>query len=198
MIQWPAITALLSTAAACLALLPPTLREALYFDYQRLIAGNGVGLVSGHWLHVDTGHMVWNVLALAILGALIESQSRRLLLWSLVLGTASVDLLLLSPLSDLVRYCGLSGLLNTLMGVVLFLLWNGTRSLMVPAIGLLWVIKTGVELQSGQSLLTAISWPPYAPAHLAGMVAAPLALLLGHRRGGDTAVGRKQPLWKDV
>jgi rhomboid family GlyGly-CTERM serine protease len=185
----PLITLGLCILACGLALLPVEMREALYFNYDQWGRGNWLGLVSGHWIHVDGQHLLWNVAALAVLGAMIEVRSRPLLLWSLFVGMAGVDLLLLSPLSDLMRYCGLSGLLNTLLGVALCELWRDTRSRMVITIGLFWVVKIALEMQSGQSLFTDISWPPFAPAHLAGALGTPVALLLGHNaRGGRAGV----------
>ena len=162
-------------------LLPAAFHPGLYFDHSQLVAGHWVGLISGHWMHADAPHLAWNVAALAVLGALIELRSRRLLLWSILVGMGSVDLLLLSPLSELQRYCGLLGLLNTLLGVVLCLLWQSSRSRLVMAVGLACFLKIVFEIGSGQSVFTDISWPPFALAHLAGALATPIALLLGHR-----------------
>lgn len=173
----PILSAFLCALVGGLALLPAASQELLQFDYHRVMAGNWIGLLSGHWLHADGEHLLWNVGALAILATLIEARSRRLLLWSILVGMASVDLLLLSPLSDLARYCGLSGMLNTLLGVVLVLMWRATRSPLVTLVGALCILKIAVEMLLGQSLLTHISWPPFAPAHLAGIVATPIALL---------------------
>jgi rhomboid family GlyGly-CTERM serine protease len=187
MTRLPVLTALLCALAGGLALLPSTVQASLYFDQNHLLAGNWTGLLSGHWLHVDTEHLVWNVGALAVLATMIEQYSRRLLLLSILAGTVSIDLLLLSPLGDVTRYCGLSGVLNTLLGVALFLLWKRTRSHMIVLVGMLCALKITVEMRSGQSLFTNISWPPYAAAHLAGLIATPIALLLGC---GDTVTQR--------
>jgi rhomboid family GlyGly-CTERM serine protease len=187
MTRLPVLTALLCTLAGGLALLPATVQASLYFDQAHLLAGNWAGLLSGHWMHVDTGHLIWNLGALAVLAAMIEQYSRRLLLMSILAGTLSIDLLLLSPLGDVARYCGLSGVLNTLLGVALFLLWQRTRSLMSLLVGTLCALKIAVEIRSGQSLFTNVSWPPYAAAHLAGLIATPIALLLGYR---DTVITR--------
>jgi len=188
MTRIPCITILLCILACCLALLSSNLQESLYFDYYSLKSGNWTGLASGHWLHADASHLAWNVGALMILASLIERHSRQLLLWSILVGMCSVDLLLISPFSDITRYCGLSGLLNTLLGVVLCLLWNRTRSRMVFLVGLLSASKIGLEMLMGESLFTNISWPPYPPAHLAGLMGTPIALLLGYR---DTVIQRR-------
>ena len=172
----PILTLLLASFAGLFMLLPPAVHAWLYFDHQLLSQGHYWGLVTGHWLHADLEHMTWNVAALVVLASIIEARSRRLLLWSLVFGTASVDLLLLSPLSDIQRYCGLSGILNTLLGVAVYLYWRETRSPLVILIGALSLIKIVLEMLVEQSMFTEISWPPFAMAHLAGILATPLAI----------------------
>lgn len=160
-------------------LLPLAVHNGLYFDYHQLYGGRWLGLITGHWMHADFQHLAWNVSALAILGAMIEARSRTLLLRSIVVGTICVDLLLLSPYSDLQRYCGLSGLLNTLLGVALYRFWRETRSLVVVLTAVLSVAKIALEMHSGQAIFTDVAWPPFAMAHLAGITGAPLALMLG-------------------
>ena len=81
MTRYPLLSALLCALAVGLALLPPAVQESLYFDNARLVAGDWIGLASGHWMHVDTAHLAWNIGALALLAGLIESRSRSLLLW---------------------------------------------------------------------------------------------------------------------
>ena len=177
MTRIPIITLLLCCLAGGLMLLPPDAHNALYFNHDSLYSGRFLGLVTGHWMHADLQHLAWNVSALAILGALIEARSRTLLLWSILVGMLSVDLLLLSPFSELQRYCGLSGLLNTLLGVALYLLWRETRSAMVALTALLCMGKIALEMYSGQSIFTHLTWPPFAIAHLAGILGTPLAVL---------------------
>lgn len=176
MIRLPLLTIGLCLLACALMALPADIHETLYFNRPFLTQGVPLGLVSGHWVHADTQHLIWNVSALGILAAVIESRSRTLLLASIGIGMLCVDLLLLSPLSALQRYCGLSGLLNTLFGVVLFLKWRESRSPIVLCIGTLAVLKIALEMVSGQSVFTDISWPPYAASHLAGLLGAPLAI----------------------
>jgi rhomboid family GlyGly-CTERM serine protease len=174
--QIPYISLLLSALAGALMLLPQEVHNRLYFDYHLLSQGHLWGLVSGHWIHADIQHLIWNVAALAILATIIETRSRRLLLWSIVIGTACVDILLMSPISELQRYCGLSGLLNTLLGVALYVYWRETRSTAVIVVGILSVAKIALEMYSGHSVFTDISWPPFTTAHLAGILGAPIVI----------------------
>lgn len=172
----PLLSALLAALAGGLMLLPAGAHAALYFDYQSALDGQWWRLLSGHWIHADVAHLSWNLAGLLVLGAVIEQRSRRLLLWSVLVGTIAVDLLLLAPLGGPERYCGLSGLLNTLMGVALYLCWRDSRSPVIAVTAALYLLKIAVEIHSGQSVITSISWPPYPIAHLVGLAGAPVAL----------------------
>lgn len=175
------ITPTLCVFSAAFMLLPEAIQEALYFDRSALVSGQVWSLISGHWIHADIQHLFWNIIGLIVLGSMLERRSPWLLCSSLVTGMLFVDLLLLSPFSDLQRYCGLSGLLNTLLGVVIVCYWRETRSMAVALAALLCVGKVILEVYSGQALLTDISWPPYPLSHLIGLVGSPFALWLYYR-----------------
>lgn len=174
----PILTVVLCFLATGLMLANEATQALLYFDRQQVAVGNFWSLVTGHFVHADWGHLLWNLIGLAVLGYLIERHSRGLLLLSLGMGIVAVNTLLLSPFSEIQLYCGLSGVLNTLLGVALYCRWRETQSLWMPVIGLLSFAKIGVEVHSGASLFTDISWPPYPLAHLAGLLGAPLVLLI--------------------
>ena len=86
-----------------------------------------------------------------------------------------VNLLLLSPLADIQYYCGLSGVLNTLLGVALYTTWQRSRHPVLWVVAGLSLAKTGVEIAYRDALITNISVPPYPLSHLAGLLATPLA-----------------------
>ncbi len=188
--QLPYLTFSLTVLSIVLMLLPETWHTKLYFDRQLLANGHVWGLLSGHWLHAGTQHLLWNAPAFALLASLIELRSRWLLVASLLVGTVSVDLLLLSPLVEIQRYCGLSGILNTLLGVALCLVWRETRSAVVLVIAVLSTLKIVIEINSGHSIFTDINWPPFPLAHLAGLLGTPVAMLLHSRRkrGGNARI----------
>ncbi len=156
--------------SSLLMLLPIAMQSSLHFNRASVTSGAFGSLLSGHFVHVDASHWLWNGVALLGLGAFIERRSRRLMLASLLLGLLAVNLLLLSPFSHIVFYCGLSGVLNSLLVVALWLFWRQTRSRWVFVSALLCLGKLGVELLTGSSLLTQNAWQAYPAAHLAGTV----------------------------
>ena len=144
-------------------------KTQLYFSATDIARGETWRLITGHFMHADTQHLFWNCLGLLVLGTLIERYSRFILWAALCAGIASVSVLLLTPFSQLDYYCGLSGVLNTLLLLALWLEWRRTRSWLVILIGCGSIAKVIIELTSGSSIVTHISWPPYAWSHLAGL-----------------------------
>lgn len=175
--RMPIISLIIAAAISGLMLLPESLQAALYYDHQAVMSGTYYSLLTGHFMHSDFNHWLWNCLAMLTLGTVIELTSKRLLAGCLLAGIAGVDILLLSAFSPLDYYCGLSGVLNSLLVVALWQIWQQTRSQWVIASVLLCIGKIFIETNSQQSLITHISWPPYPAAHGAGATAGLLVVL---------------------
>ena len=166
--QIPRLTIGLIIILAGLYFLVPD-NTLLYFSADDIATGELWRIVSGHFIHADLKHLLWNCLGLAALGTLIEQHSRTQWWAALVVGIVSVSALLLSPISQLDNYCGLSGVLNTLLLVLIWLEWRLTRSWLMIVIACGSIAKVVVEVYLGESLMTNISWPPYAWSHVAGL-----------------------------
>lgn len=179
---------LLAITAAIHLLAPDP--SVLWFGTAEIAQGETWRILTGHMAHADLNHLLWNLLGLAILGWLIERRSRRLLWASLATGTAAVSLLLLSPLSGLDYYCGLSGVLNSLLVVALWLEWRSSGSWWVAAVALACLLKALWETAAGDSLITQISWPPFALSHLAGMTGGLVLLMWGRIRLNQESFGK--------
>ena len=164
----PSLTLLLVLVVTAVhALLPD--RAGLYFGLSEIFDGQAWRAVSGHFVHVDGNHLAWNVLGLAVLGWLIERHSRTLLAGALIAGILAVNLLLLSPLAQLDYYCGLSGVLNALLVVALWLEWRSKPSPWIVVLALACMAKVAFEIVTQNAVFSDIGWPPFAWSHLAGM-----------------------------
>jgi rhomboid family GlyGly-CTERM serine protease len=166
--QIPLLTIGLITMLIGLYFLVPD-KTLLYFSADDIARGDIWRIASGHFTHADLKHLLWNCLGLAVLGTLIEQHSRTQWWAALFVGIASVSALLLSPFSQLENYCGLSGVLNTLLLVLIWLEWRLARSWLMIVIACGSIAKVVIEIYLGESLLTNISWPPYAWSHVAGL-----------------------------
>ncbi len=147
-----------------------TEKTALYFSAADIFDGEAWRIISGHFMHADLQHLLWNCLGLAVLGTLLEFRSRTVLLASLGTGIVVVSALLLTPYAKLDYYCGLSGVLNTLLLVALWLEWKSTRSRLIILITCACIAKVVIEVSQGVSVMTHITWPPYAWSHVAGLI----------------------------
>ena len=144
-------------------------KTLLYFSAADIAQGETWRVVTGHLVHADLGHLFWNCLGLAVLGMLVEQRSRIVWWAALGAGIVSVSTLLLTPFSQLEYYCGLSGVLNTMLLVALWLEWQRTRSWLIMAIACGSIAKVIIEVSLGASVVTHISWPPYSWSHVAGL-----------------------------
>ena len=156
-------------------------KSLLYFNAADIFQGEIWRVVSGHFIHADLQHLIWNCLGLAVLGSMIEQHSRTFLWAALGVGIISVSALLLSPFPQLEYYCGLSGVLNTLLLVVLWLEWKLTRSWLIILVTCGSIAKTVIEVSLGSSIVTHISWPPYAWSHVAGLIGGLIAVWVHSR-----------------
>jgi rhomboid family GlyGly-CTERM serine protease len=151
--------------------------KAWIFDRTAVAQGEWWRLITGHWMHSDGTHAFWNIGALILLGTLLEKQLQGRLVLALVIGTLGVNLWLWWGDGTLRYYCGLSGILNSLLAVGLVQLWYDLRQPLVWLIGLGAIAKIMVEISAGQALLTETAWPSVPEAHAAGFLS---GLLVGY------------------
>ena len=71
----------------------------------------------------------------------------------------------------LTRYCGLSGLLNSLLAAGLCMLWRETRDPVVLLVAAGAVAKIAFEGLSGQAVFVDIAWPSVPSVHGVGFAA---------------------------
>ena len=173
---WLTVVAVAVASGLWLSLGP--VPEALVFDRSAIAGGEWWRLLSGHWVHSDGRHALWDIAALALVGGLVESSGRRRLALAAGIGSLSVAAALWWQLPELERYCGLSGMLNSLFVIALADLWQRGRQLVVLAAALLLGAKLLAELVAGQSVLIDLLWPGVPLAHLAGLLGG-LAFLAG-------------------
>ncbi len=133
--------------------------------------------LSSHWVHISEQHLIWNLAAFLILGSLIEQTSRRLVLGALGLGIVGVNFYL-ALFFSLDAYAGLSGVLNSLLVIALYCLYQRPDYRAAAVITLLLSIaKIIVEILIQDSLFSKLPWPPVPQAHLAGMIGGLLLVL---------------------
>lgn len=164
----PWLTGLLVMLTTGLWLLFGPAPTDLVFDRAAAARGEGWRWLTGHLVHSDAGHALWDIAALAVIGRVLEPQGRLRMMLATLAGILAVDLGLVWLLPGLERYCGLSGMLNTLFVVALAGLWRQHRHPFIPLVALGLLIKLTTENLAGQSLVVHTLWPSVPLAHVAG------------------------------
>lgn len=175
----PVLALMLAAATVALLIVFGPASDPLVYQRGGIQSGEIARLVTAHFIHSDNMHLTWNVIALLILGGLLEfREGPGSLMIYLLAGIFSVDIFLVGP-SGLAAYCGLSGVLNTLLAGVLGSLYREpclrTISLWVGAAATLKII---VEVVSNQALLTHTAWPAVPLSHLYGYAGGILLTIL--------------------
>lgn len=163
-------TLLLTTLALAGYLILGAAPEAWVFDRAAIGQGELWRLITAHWVHSDLEHALWDIGALGVLAALFEKRLRWRLPLALVIGTLGVDVWLWWGSSSLQYYCGLSGILNSLLAVGLVRLWCDLHHPLVWLTGLGAIAKIALEINSGQALLTQTAWPSVPEVHAVGFL----------------------------
>lgn len=147
--------------------------EVLVVDRQAILAGEVWRLVTGHWVHSDIEHFTLNLIAFVLLGYLVECYlGFRMLYAALTMGTLFVDICVLLFMPGLDLYCGLSGVLNTLLFVFVVYGCVSTNRIIYRLVFIAASGKIVLELFQNSALLTSTYWPSVPQAHLAGALAA--------------------------
>ena len=170
-------TLLLVLCALLGYLYPGAAPEGWVFDRTAIAQGEWWRLITGHWVHSDGWHALWNITALGLIGALSERTLGRRLPISLLTGTITVDAWLWWGSTGLEYYCGLSGILNSLLAAALLRLWQRSHHPLVALTGLTVLLKIALEISQGQALFTDTRWPSIPTAHAAGFLGGLFALI---------------------
>ncbi len=184
----PRFTLLMAFTAIGLFLGFGSAPELLVYDREAVIHGELWRLLTGHLVHSDGEHALWDILALVLIGTLQERRGLPRIVKATGAGFITVNAWLMWGIPELTYYCGLSGVLHTLLAVLLIELWWEQKSDNRPGYGFpagkgvnptaIAVMLTGiailgkilVEIQLGQALFTDTAWPSIPCVHLAGVV----------------------------
>lgn len=178
----PLLTCSLCAVCLLLVLLCGPAPEILVYNRAAVAQGELWRLFSGHFVHCDRQHLIWNLLPLLLISGLLEQRIGQLRCAGLTgLSCLGISLWLYFDQTDLLRYCGLSGILNTLFAVLLAQLWQENRHPVVLLIGGAAIMKILFETLGAQAVFTRLSWGSVPEAHGIGMVVGLAVVLCADR-----------------
>lgn len=150
------------------------------YDREAILAGELWRLITGHLVHGDLHHLVWNLLGVLIVGVLFAGDYTPLQ-WVAILSasTAAIDLGFLSCEPQLEWYVGFSGVLHGAMAAGLVRWLRRGEGALTWLVGGLFAAKLCWEHFAGPVPFTAsgLSLPVVHEAHSYGAIGGAVAAL---------------------
>jgi len=183
----PVFTLLLG---AC-ALVASGMAHRLEFDRHAVAAGQVWRLVTGHWTHWSSNHLLWDVATFAALGILAERRSRAAFLACTLASAVAISAGLWFLRPDVVTYRGLSGIDVGLFAVVATGMIRDARTtrhrptaiLAIAALGALG-LKLAWELTTGSAFFVDTAAAEFQSLPLAHALGAAVGAAVAFFRGG--------------
>lgn len=183
------ITLCLSAIAGALALLSLALPviDWYCFDYTAIVVQEEYWrLISGHLVHSSLSHAFWDISLFALLSAYLEKKDPQRLMMGITLAVVGLSAFMLTPLVEIVRYSGLSGVIYCLL-IMVYWEWQKKHSMLIGLIPAVLVIgKTLMEWQSSEAVFVSDGWSVFVEAHLLGAAIGIAAILYIQFRKNST------------
>lgn len=168
-LSFPWLTALFALVAGFASL--PGLAPLAELTRDPVGQGEVWRLVTGHFTHWSTEHLLFDLLAFALLGTLLEWRSRRLLAGIVLMVPLVLSSFLWLFEPSLSAYRGLSGIDSALYVALCGALLREARArqdraglLTALVLGLAFVAKVGFESQTGAALFASTGGVVVLPA----------------------------------
>jgi rhomboid family GlyGly-CTERM serine protease len=181
----PYISLLLSAVALVIHIFH-SLRPHLLYTRPALVAGDFWRLVSCHWVHLNTDHLLWSAMTFLVLGSFCEILDRKRYIVTVAISAILIPIAIWIFMPDLEVYGGLSGLDCSLYSLLIVLFiqrdWHSRNWSWIIIYSLMLVLlpaKIIYEMISGLTI--------FVNNIHTGMVPVPLSHLVGGVAG--VAVG---------
>lgn len=170
-VKVPWLTLVTCALALLLHLAGGALFNNLVFDKHAIANGEIWRIITGHFVHSDAEHFFWDVLALGVLGFFVELTRPKDFLPCLLFSCLAVSGFLLFSNISVLSYCGLSGALNGLLVLAVFIQWKETRSIVYAGIFFGTIAKIMYEFCTRQTLFANVTLQAVPEAHAVGLIA---------------------------
>ncbi len=144
--------------------------QALCFDYVSIAEQKEYWrLLTGHVVHSSFNHLFWDLLAFSFASIYVERKSRAIYIVTTLFSITCLNLYLLSPLTDISQYSGLSGVLYSVITVAAWQWQRDNKGLLGWAPLLIIVMKTLLEIVRNDAVFVSEGWDLFEEAHLLGI-----------------------------
>jgi rhomboid family GlyGly-CTERM serine protease len=175
------VTLLLAAVVVGLTVVPSA-AGVMQFEREGVAAGEVWRIVSGHLVHWNLEHFVWDLAAFALLGAICEARDRRTCVATLSAAAVAISVGVFWLRPDLATYRGLSGIDSALFVLAACSYGSEARAtgdrwgtLAACGAAVAFLLKVGFEWTTGMTIFVdsaAAGFEPMPLAHVMGGVAA--------------------------
>ena len=180
----PWITLFLSALFMFIYVLGGDIFNILVFDRAAVSNGEFWRFFTGHMVHYNFEHLLWDLIAFVILGSVIELNNSKQLIPSLLISSIGVSFWLCFFEPIIMTYRGLSGALNGLLVVASMILWKKTESRMYFLVMLSTIGKICYEFTTNQTVFVSMSAHPMPISHLVGFISGLICFFLLRKKVG--------------
>ncbi|MBU0468065.1 MAG: rhombosortase [Candidatus Omnitrophica bacterium] len=174
----PWLTLCLAVMFICIYALGENIFNLLVFDRAAIANGDFWRFFTGHMVHYNFDHLLWDLIAFVILGSVIELNHPQQLMLSLLISSIGVSFWLYYFEPIILTYCGLSGALNGLLVIASMMLWNKTESCIYLFVMLSTIGKICYEFTTNQTVFVSMSAHPMPSSHLVGFISGLICFFL--------------------
>jgi rhomboid family GlyGly-CTERM serine protease len=164
-------TLALALAAVGVYLILGPIPEGLILDRSIPLGAEPWRPFSAHLAHSDPAHLLLDVAGLLLVGWLYEPVLRGRMSTLLLLGMPSIvgAVMLLEP--GVAAYCGLSGIVNLIVGAGLIAAWRAEpRDPLAIVFAVAVAAKVLLECLTGQAVFSDTAWASVHSAHATGFL----------------------------
>jgi len=172
----PWLTITLSFIMVGLYCLGSGIFDHLLLDKAAVLNGQVWRFITGHFVHCTFEHLFWDVVALAIIGSVIELNNPKHLMPSFLISCFAVSTWLFLGEPSLSTYCGLSGALNGMLVLAVVMQWSRTKEKMYLLVLVSTLLKIAFEFFNKQTIFTSLASQAVPSSHAAGFLAGILYL----------------------
>ncbi|MBF0252299.1 MAG: rhombosortase [Candidatus Omnitrophica bacterium] len=166
----PWLTLLISLIVLVLFAMGPDKNSVFVFNKFEIKAGATWRLLTGQLIHNNFDHLFWDLFGFMVIGSIVEINGRWKFILSFMLSAISVSLWMFLLEKDFTVYYGLSGLLNGLLVIAVFVKWKETRNPLFVCIFGITALKMTYEVITKNVFFIDPNIPTIPGTHIAGFI----------------------------
>lgn len=147
----------------------PALFDLFVFNKTLILKGEFWRILTGHFVHMNIDHLIWDLLAFIVLGSVIELKGKHLIS-SFVACCLAVSAWMFLGEPELLSYYGLSGALNGWLVMASLTLWEQAKEKKYLMVLVIALVKSGYEVLSNKPLFIDPQTSTVPSSHVAGLL----------------------------